>query len=351
MSKLILKDGSEFEGKIFGDQHSVAGELVFNTGIVGYPETMTDPSYAGQLVVLTYPLIGNYGIPSLEKEHNLLKYFESRKIFLKAIIVNNLTRYNHITAVSSIEDWMKKHKIVGLENIDTRHLTKKLRNKGSQLAQICINEKKSFINPNLENLVQQVSIKEPILFEGGSKKVILVDTGCKNNIIRSLLKRKLSVHWVPWDYNFSLKDYDGLVLGNGPGNPDKLSSLIDKIKQQFKILKPIFGICLGHQLISKAAGAKTYKMKFGHRSHNQPCLELGTKRCLITSQNHGYAVDEKTLPKDWTAWFVNANDHSNEGLKHHKLPIQSVQFHPEAMPGPTDSNYLFDKFVQQVHQV
>ena len=189
---------------------------------------------------------------------------------------------------------------------------------------------------------------------GGSKKILLLDTGCKYNIIRSLLKRNLNVEWVPWDYDFSKKKYDGLMLGNGPGNPDQLGMIIERVRECFKNKKPIFGICLGHQIMAKAAGAKTYKMTFGHRSYNQPCIEIKekkqTNKCLITSQNHGFAVLEKTIPKDWQEWFINANDGSNEGIKHNKLPFQSVQFHPEATPGPTDSDYLFDTFANQIHQ-
>ena len=351
MVKLILADGSEFMGRAFGSQTAVSGELVFNTGMVGYPETMTDPSYAGQLVVLTYPLIGNYGICDNKIEKKLLKYFESRKIFLKAIIVSSLSRYHHRSAVISLSEWMKIHQVAGISGIDTRLLTKKLRTSGSQLAQITFNDKKeTFIDPNKKNLVEQVSIKEPIFFKGGDKTVLLLDTGCKYNIIRSLLKRKLNVHWVPWNFDLANAKYDGLMIGNGPGDPKKLTTISDKIKLEFKKAKPIFGICLGHQLLAQAAGAKTYKLKFGHRSYNQPCLELGSNRCLITSQNHGYAVSVASLPKEWRAWFSNVNDNSNEGIKHKKLPFQSVQFHPEATPGPTDSNYLFDYFAKQIYQ-
>ena len=359
-ASLIFKDGSQFLGEGFGYQKSVAGELVFNTGMMGYPETMTDPSYAGQIIVLTYPLIGNYGIPNQKIEKNLLKHFESRKIFLKAIVVSRLTKHHHWAAETSLQDWMKTHKVAGIQGIDTRMLTKKLRTQGSQLAQICFQKKKvAFSDPNKTNLVSEVSITEPLFFagsdaSGGSKKILLLDTGCKHNIIRSLLKRNLSVEWVPWDYDFSKKKYDGLMLGNGPGNPDQLGMIIERVRECFKNKKPIFGICLGHQIIAKAAGAKTYKMTFGHRSYNQPCIEIKekkqTNKCLITSQNHGFAVAEKTIPKDWQEWFVNANDGSNEGIKHNKLPFQSVQFHPEATPGPTDSDYLFDTFANQVHQ-
>lgn len=350
MANLILKEGSHFLGKFFGYKKEVSGEIVFNTGMVGYPETMTDPSYAGQIVVFTYPLIGNYGIFSNQKKDNLFLNFEARKIFLKAIIVSSFERFHHGKAVQSLEEWMISQKIVGIEAIDTRELTKKLRTKGSQLAHISFQKKtsKKFLDPNKENLVAEVSIKEPILFPAGKKKVLLLDTGCKHNIIRSLLKRNLSVLWVPYNYDFHNEKYDALMLGNGPGDPSKLPQLVEGVKKAIKKEKPIFGICLGHQIISQAAGAKTYKMPFGHRSQNQPCLEVGSQHCLITSQNHGYAVDNQTIPKDWETWFINANDGSNEGIKHKTLPICSVQFHPEAMPGPTDSDYLFDEFASNI---
>ena len=352
MINLILKDGTNFCANLFGANKEVTGELVFTTGMTGYPETMTDPSYAGQIIVFTYPLIGNYGIASFELENRILKNFEARKIFLKAIVVSSLTRHNHWSAFCSLDTWMKKQGIVGLEGLDTRMLTKKLRTKGSQPAKISFGNgaQQQFLDPNKTNLVAQVSIRKPIFFEAGKKKILLLDTGCKHNIIRSLLKRNLSVNWVPWDYDISKEYYDGLMLGNGPGDPNYLKPIVEKVKKEFNKQKPIFGICLGHQMIATAAGAKTYKMPFGHRSYNQPCLEVETNRCFITSQNHGFAVDNNSIRKDWKVWFVNANDGSNEGIIHKKLPIRSVQFHPEANPGPTDSDYLFDEFAELVHK-
>lgn len=348
--ELILEDGTIYSGKQFGYQGSVAGEVVFNTGMVGYPETMTDPSYKGQILVFTFPLIGNYGVPDNSKINNLLSNFESSEIHVKAIVITSLTReYSHWNAVKSLEEWMIEHKVPGIEGIDTRALTKRLRSAGTQLGKLVSNGRDvPFYDPNKDNLVNQVSIKEPILYGTGKKRVVLIDTGCKKNIIRSFLNRGVSVLRVPWNYDFSKEKFDGLMLSNGPGNPTTVSETIENVRAQIKKDKPIFGICLGHQIISLAAGAQSYKLKFGHRSQNQPCLLVGTKRCFITSQNHGYAIDDQTLPDDWKPWFYNANDGSNEGISHRTKPIRSVQFHPEAMPGPEDTAFLFDEFVEML---
>ncbi|MCP4296827.1 MAG: glutamine-hydrolyzing carbamoyl-phosphate synthase small subunit [Proteobacteria bacterium] len=344
---LILEDGSVFSGKNFGHKGSVAGEVVFNTGMVGYPETMTDPSYTGQILVFTYPLVGNYGIPSQQSIDNLKVYFESDKIHLKGIVITSLTReYSHWNAVQSLEQWMIENKIPGLEGVDTRALTKKLRTSGTQLGKMLdVGNELPFYDPCKENLVSQVSIKEPVLYKKGKRRVLLVDTGSKNNIIRSFLNRDVSVLRVPWDYDFSDEQFDGIMLSNGPGDPTSVPETISNIKKWLTKDKPIFGICLGHQVLALAAGAQSYKLKFGHRSQNQPCILVGTKRCFITSQNHGYAIDDQTLPDDWQPWFFNANDGSNEGIKHRTKKIRSVQFHPEAMPGPVDTGFLFDEFI------
>lgn len=348
--ELILEDGSIFSGKSFGYQESVAGEVVFNTGMVGYPETMTDPSYAGQILVFTFPLIGNYGIPDERSVDTLLSFFESKKIHLKGIVVSALTQqYSHWNAVKSLSAWMKEHKVPGIEGIDTRALTKKLRSKGTLLGKIVLGGKDiGFYDPNLENQVAKVSIEKPVEYAKGKKKIILVDTGCKYNIIRSFLKRDISVLRVPWDYDYSKEKFDGIMLSNGPGDPMNVPETIENLKPHLSGNKPIFGICLGHQLIALAAGAISYKLKFGHRSQNQPCIQVGTKRCFITSQNHGYAIDDQTLPADWRPCFFNANDGSNEGIEHRTKFIRSVQFHPEAWPGPLDTGFLFDQFVKQL---
>ncbi|MBR9699872.1 glutamine-hydrolyzing carbamoyl-phosphate synthase small subunit [Candidatus Woesearchaeota archaeon] len=349
LARLVLKDGSVFEGKPFGADSSEAGEVVFNTGMVGYPETMTDPSYRGQILVLTYPLIGNYGVPPKEVEHKLLKFFESSRIHIKGLIISDYSHnYSHWNASSSLSDWMKDGNIPGIYGIDTRALTKKLRTKGSMLGKIINKENISFYNPNKENLVEQVSPKKVTQYGKGKRRIMIVDTGCKYNIIRSFIRRKVKVTRVPFDYNFNKHQYDGLFISNGPGDPKMAQETIENIKIALQKEKPIFGICLGNQLLALAAGGDTYKLKFGHRSQNQPCIEKGTKRCFITSQNHGFAVNPKKLPVGWEEWFVNANDGTNEGIIHKRKPFFSVQFHPEASPGPVDTAFLFDRFIKRV---
>jgi len=346
--ELILEDGTVFSGKHFGYKTSVAGEVIFNTGMVGYPETLTDPSYKGQILVFTYPLVGNYGIPDATAAIKQVQAnFESEKIHLKGIVITSLTRdYSHWNAVRSLEDWMIEHKIPGLEGVDTRAITKRLRASGTQLGKLVLEGKDlPFYDPSQENLVAQVSCKEPIEYAAGKKKVVLVDLGCKNNIIRSFLSRNVTVIRVPWDHDFNKIKCDGIMLSNGPGDPTLVRTTVEHLQPFLEKSKPLFGICMGHQLLSLAAGAMTYKLKFGHHSQNQPCILVGTKRCVITSQNHNYAVDDQTLPQDWSPWFFNANDGSNEGIRHKTKPFRSVQFHPEAWPGPVDTGFLFDEFI------
>ena len=348
--ELVLEDGTVFSGKSFGHRGSVSGEVVFNTGMVGYPETLTDPSYTGEILVFTFPLVGNYGVPSEKIVDQMKVHFESNKIHVKGIVITSLTtEYSHWNAMESLDSWMKRYKIPGLQGVDTRAITKKLRSAGTQLGKLIVDDEDvPLYDPNQENLVSQVSTKEPIFYEKGKKRVILVDAGCKNNIIRNFLSRDVSVLRVPWDYDFSNEKFDGIMLSNGPGDPTKVPETIEIIRKQLSGNKPIFGICLGHQILALAAGAQSYKLKFGHRSQNQPCIRVGTKRCYITSQNHGYAIDDQTLPNEWKPWFFNANDGSNEGIRHESKPIRSVQFHPEAVPGPVDTNFLFDEFVNML---
>ena len=348
-SKLVLEDGSVFHGYSFGCKKPVAGEVVFNTGMVGYPESLTDPSYRGQILVLTYPLIGNYGVLDDEREDNLLKYFESNKIQVRGLIVSDYSdKYSHWNAKKSLSDWMKKQNIPGIYGIDTRELTKRLRQKGTMLGKIIYNdnEKIPFENPNERNLVAEVSIQKSITYKKGKKRVVLVDCGTKNNIIRAFLWRNFTVIRVPWDYNFLEIKADGIIISNGPGDPKKCHKTIENTRKAMHKNIPILGICLGSQILGLAAGADTYKLRYGHRSQNQPCVDVGRNRCYITSQNHGYAVDADTLPEDWREWFYNNNDGTNEGIIHISKPFFGTQFHPEASPGPDDTEFLFDMFIR-----
>ncbi len=349
-ANLVLEDGSVFQGHAFGYKKTVNGEVVFNTGMVGYPESLTDPSYRGQILVLTYPLIGNYGVPGCEKEDGLLKYFESEKIQVQGLIITDYSEnYSHWNAKKSLSDWMKENNIPGIFDIDTRELTKKLRKKGSLLGKILYdNEKINFEDPNKRNLVAEVSIKKPVVYKKGKKKIILIDCGTKNNIIRAFLKRNFTVIRVPWNYDFLDEKADGIIISNGPGDPKKCKETIEGVKKAMLNDIPILGICLGSQILGLAGDANTYKLKFGHRSHNQPCIEVGTNRCYITSQNHGYAVDADTLSEDWREWFYNNNDETNEGIKHFSKPFFGTQFHPEASPGPDDTEFLFDLFIRSM---
>ena len=407
---LILDDGTRFRGQSFGYEKPVAGEVVFNTAMTGYPESLTDPSYAGQLMTLTYPLVGNYGVPPFTIEGNGLPTFmESEKIHAEAIIVSDYSEnYSHWNAVESLADWLKREQVPGITGIDTRELTKVLREHGVMMGRIVFDENEELRMKNEEsgcaaaphgnssfgseadilhssfnygevNYVDRVSCKDIIVYAGDKsyslatvlpkeelnasiaqldssffiphsslrKKVVLVDCGVKTNILRCLLRRGVEVIRVPWDYDFNLLQFDGLFISNGPGDPDTCDAAVQNIRKAMANEKlPIFGICMGNQLLSKAGGAKIYKLKYGHRSHNQPVRMVGTERCFITSQNHGYAVDNNTLGADWEPLFVNMNDGSNEGIRHKRNPWFSAQFHPEAASGPTDTEFLFDEFVK-----
>ena len=330
---LVLQDGTTFKGKSFGYEQPVAGEVVFNTAMMGYPESLTDPSYAGQLMVLTFPLVGNYGVPKFSFEDNGLPTFmESDKIYASAIIVSDYsaTGYSHWTANESLADWLKREKVPGITGIDTRALTKVLREHGVMMGKLVFDGAEnngSAADLSVEdygsiNWVARVSCKDIIRYnEGAGKKVVLVDCGVKANIIRCLVNRGVEVIRVPWNYDYTSMDFDGLFLANGPGDPDMCEDAVNIIRKQMSMSrKPICGICMGNQLLAKAGGASIYKLKYGHRSHNQPVREVGTNRCYVTSQNHGYAVDASTLGKDWRELFVNMNDGSNEGICHQTNP-------------------------------
>ena len=353
---LVLEDGTKFHGKSFGYDQPVAGEVVFNTAMMGYPESLTDPSYAGQLMTLTYPLVGNYGVPPFTLEQNgMATFMESDKIYASAIIVADYSeKYSHWNAVESLADWLKREHVPGITGIDTRQLTKVLREHGVMMGKIIFDDEPDNI-PTAEyegvNWVDRVSCKDIIRYnEGAGKKVVLVDCGVKNNIIRCLVNRGVEVIRVPWNYDYTSMEFDGLFLGNGPGDPDMCEDAVNVIRKQMSMSrKPICGICMGNQLLAKAGGATIYKLKYGHRSHNQPVREVGTNRCYVTSQNHGYAVDAKTLGSEWRELFVNMNDGSNEGVAHKENPWFTSQFHPGACSGPIDTEFMFDRFIQTLH--
>ncbi len=381
--KLILKDGTEIIGESFGywpnpkitksfkqsgvgkpsPRHFYAdGEVVFNTGMVGYPETFTDPSYRGQILVLTYPMIGNYGVPGECDTNGVSKRFESTKIHLRGLIISEECEvHSHWEAKKSLEVFLVKHKIPAIKGVDTRALTQKLREHGVMLGKL-VSENESyskdmeFVDPNTSNLVAEVSVKKKTVLKPKGKTVAtvaLLDCGIKHNIIRSFLARGIRVIRLPWDADLSKlrENFDGVFVSNGPGDPETVDKTVESLKWAMKENKIIFGICLGSQVMGLAAGAKTYKLKYGHRSANQPCTDVINnkgERCYITSQNHGFAVDDKTLPKGWKVWFRNANDGTVEGIKHTSKPWSSVQFHPEASPGPEDAAYLLDKFIDQM---
>ena len=351
---LRLEDGTEFHGTSFGYEKPVAGEVVFNTAMMGYPESLTDPSYAGQLMTLTFPLVGNYGVPPFTFEENGLPTFmESEKIHVRAIIVSDYSReFSHWNGVETLADWLKREQVPGITGIDTRQLTKVLREHGVMMGKILFDDMPDEV-PEADyagvNFVDQVSCREVIKYnEGADKKVVRVDCGVKANILRCLIRRGVEVIRVPWNYDFNELEFDGLFLANGPGDPETCEVTVQNIRRFLAnpVVRPCMGICMGNQLLSKAAGARIYKLKYGHRSHNQPVRKVGTETCFITSQNHGYAVDSSSLPADWEPMFVNMNDGSNEGVRHKKNPWFSAQFHPEACSGPVDTEYMFDDFVK-----
>ena len=348
-----LANGLEFTGQSFGYEGPCEGEVVFSTAMVGYPESLTDPSYAGQVLCVSYPMVGNYGVPAERTGADGLSVdFESERIWPRGLVVSDYSpAYSHWNAARSLGDWLREHRIPGITGVDTRFLVQVLRDEGAMPGVILPQGAPApgtLSDPNGENLVSQVSCREVIHYPGSGKRVVLVDFGVKHSIIRCLLQRGASVTRVPWDYDFSSLDYDGVLLSNGPGNPEHCGVAVEHIRAAMALGKPIFGICMGHQLLSRAAGARTYKLLFGHRGHNQPVREEGTQRCFMSSQNHGFAVDAASLGSDWEPWFTNMNDGSNEGVRHRSLPFCSVQFHPEAASGPTDTEFLFDRFMSML---
>ena len=319
---LILDDGTRFCGHSFGAFRNIGGEVVFNTAMTGYPESLTDPSYAGQILVLTYPLIGNYGVPAND-------LWESTQIYAEALIVSDYSEaFSHWNGKESLGDWLKREQRPAITGIDTRALTRLLRERGVMMGRI-----------EIEGVGNT-----PLNLDYGD--INYVETVSCQDIIRYLMKRGVEIFRVPWDYDFNSLDFDGLLISNGPGNPDNCQVTVNHIQRAMQNNKPVFGICMGNQLLAKASGATVYKLKYGHRSHNQPVRMVGTERCFITSQNHGYAVDSTTLNEEWLPLFENMNDGSNEGIRHRYKPWFSVQFHPEAAAGPTDTEFLFDEFIK-----
>ncbi|KAJ0115366.1 hypothetical protein N8I77_000734 [Diaporthe amygdali] len=356
-----IRDGPVFHGSAFGANSNISGEAVFTTSLVGYPESMTDPSYRGQILVFTQPLIGNYGVPSnVRDEFNLLKYFESPHIQCAGIVVSDVAqKYSHWTAVESLADWCAREGVPAISGVDTRAIVTYLREQGSSLARISIgdeydaDEDESFMDPAQINLVKKVSTKAPFVVSAPNATfhVALIDCGVKENILRSLVSRGAAVTVLPYDFPVHkvAADFDGVFISNGPGDPTHCQDTIYNLARLIETSPvPVMGICLGHQLLALATGARTIKMKYGNRAHNIPALDLTTGQCHITSQNHGYAVDASTLHPDFKEYFVNLNDGSNEGMAHKTRPIFSTQFHPEAKGGPMDSSYLFDRYLQDV---
>ncbi|KAJ3079156.1 Multifunctional pyrimidine synthesis protein CAD [Quaeritorhiza haematococci] len=366
-ASFTLKSGEKFEATSFGaplTNNAVSGEVVFTTSLVGYPESMTDPSYRGQILVFTQPLIGNYGVPApVLDEYGLLRDFESDRIQVKAIIVNDYaTKYSHWKAIESLGQWCARYGIAALTGVDTRAVVSLLREKGSTLGEIRIGEnllasKKTALleDPNKRNLVAEASVKTKMVYnKGADLKIALIDCGVKQNIIRHLVKRGAEVTVVPWDHDIT-KDqvqYDGVFISNGPGDPRHATKTVQNLRKLMstptKVPIPIFGICMGNQILGLAAGFGVYKLPYGNRGHNQPAMNLVTNQCVITSQNHGYALDDSEMVNGWIPYFRNANDGSNEGIRHAVLPYSSVQFHPEAKGGPQDTEYLFTNFIEDV---
>ncbi|KAA3615738.1 MAG: carbamoyl-phosphate synthase (glutamine-hydrolyzing) small subunit [Calditrichaeota bacterium] len=346
---VILEDGSKFEGFVFGYAGSTSGEIVFSTGMIGYTESLTDPSFYGQILTLTFPLIGNYGVGQKSDQYRLSP-FESGKIQAKALIVSEYSpQFDHWNAEQSLSDWMKQEKIPGVYGIDTRSLTKHLREKGTMLGKIVIGENDvNYYDPNKENLLDRISIESPQYYGEGNKTIALLDCGCKESILKNVTEHGVRVLRLPWNWDVSSEKVDGLLISSGPGDPQNCTEIVNQIKQAISKELPTFGICLGHQVMAIAAGANTYKLKYGHRSQNQPVIKTGTNKCFITSQNHGFAVDNESLPKDWKPLFTNLNDETNEGLIHESGRFFSVQFHPEAAPGPYDTTFLFNDFLKMV---
>ena len=362
---LVLEDGSTFFGHGFGATKKVSGEIVFSTSMVGYPESLTDPSYKGQILTFTYPLVGNYGVPPYDLENGVPRYFESENIKVRGLVIHELCRKPyHWASTRTLDEWLKDEDVPGIYGIDTRKLTKKLRVKGVMLGILevyeegeepniekLLKEVKTVQDPNSTDLVKEVTVKEPVRYEVGGKKVaVLIDCGIKHGILRTLLQQGMDVIRVPYDFSAKeILEYkpDGVIISNGPGDPKQCVKTIECVRDLVEEDIPIMGICLGTQILALALGGDTYKLKYGHRSQNQSVIDLETKRCYITTQNHGYVTNMESLKgTGLEVWFMNANDKTVEGVKHKSKPAFAFQWHPEASPGPYDTKFLFDKFLK-----
>lgn len=353
--KLVLEDGTVLRGRSFGAHREVAGEVVFNTGMSGYVETLTDPSYKGQILVTTYPLQGNYGVPAPRAAGSIAPPYENDHVQVQGVVcVRHCDEPSHYANARTLGQWLHDSNVPAIEGIDTRALTRKLRERGTMQGWLLFDDadieegKRRADAIPMERVVELVTVPEPVIYEGGALRVLLVDTGCKDNIARSIQKRGATVVRVPFtaDLKHHARGCDGILLSNGPGDPKDLRALAQQVRGLFDTGMPIFGVCLGNQILALAAGGDTYKLKYGHRSQNQPVQDLLTRRCYVTSQNHGYAVRDDSLGRDWEPWFVNVNDGTNEGIRARTRPVASVQFHPEASPGPEDTAFLFDDFLR-----
>jgi carbamoyl-phosphate synthase, small subunit len=348
-ASLVLEDGSRFEGWAFGAQASIEGEVVFTTGMAGYPQSLTDPSFFGQILVNTYPLVGNYGVPSDERDgRGISLHFESERIWASGLVVSEVCRApSHYASTKSLPEWMEEEGVPGIEGIDTRELTSRLRERGVMRGSIQVELCPAPSGAAPRHAVASVSPAEERLFgAGGSPRIAMIDCGAKNNILRCLLDRGAEVRALPWNASLEDIEYDGLFLSNGPGDPKACTKTIATVRRALAGEAPVFGICLGAQIMGLAAGADTYKLPYGHRGQNQPCVESPSGRCYVTSQNHGYAVREESLPSGWETWFTNGNDGTVEGIRSTEGPFSAVQFHPEGCPGPRDTEFLFDSFLE-----
>jgi carbamoyl-phosphate synthase small subunit len=361
---LTLSSGQSFEGQLIGAPLNSSGELVFTTGMVGYTEALTDPSYFGQILIFSYPLIGNYGIPEIPKELSLPipRGFESARANVAGVIVTiDSPDAYHWNSFSDLDKWLKKEGVPGIVGLDTRHLVQLTRESSTLLGKVSpegaegyrhlggeFTATDEYFDPGQNLILPAVSTPERKTLGNGKVRIGLVDCGVKWNIVRQLIDKDCTVEILPWDTDLSSVECDGWLLSNGPGDPMNTGDLIERVRGLTANRKPVLGICLGHQILSAAAGCKTKRMEYGHRSHNQPIYLVGTRKGAITSQNHGYVVCEDSLPEGWKPWFKNANDDTIEGIIHEDLPFRSVQFHPEAAGGPRDTSWIIEEFVMEV---